>query len=61
MQDIISVSREKTAKWIPNAIQISTNSEKVKFRDQRFYIPVFFLFMKIHRINSSFLKNINIL
>uniref|UniRef100_A0A672NDK5 GRAM domain containing 1C n=1 Tax=Sinocyclocheilus grahami TaxID=75366 RepID=A0A672NDK5_SINGR len=31
MQDIISLSREKTAKWIPNAIQISTNSEKLFF------------------------------
>ncbi|XP_052399118.1 protein Aster-C [Carassius gibelio] len=31
MQDIISISREKTAKWIPNAIQISTDSEKFFF------------------------------
>nr|XP_021329434.1 GRAM domain-containing protein 1C isoform X1 [Danio rerio]XP_021329435.1 GRAM domain-containing protein 1C isoform X1 [Danio rerio] len=31
MKDIISVSKEKTAKWIPNAIQISTNSEKLFF------------------------------
>ncbi len=42
MQDIISMSREKTAKWIPNAIQINTNSEKVKFREQMFYIPIFY-------------------
>ncbi|KTG02622.1 hypothetical protein cypCar_00003426 [Cyprinus carpio] len=31
MRDIISISREKTAKWIPNAIQISTDSEKLFF------------------------------
>ncbi|KTF88935.1 hypothetical protein cypCar_00022483 [Cyprinus carpio] len=28
MKDIISMTREKTAKWIPNAIQINTDSEK---------------------------------
>ncbi|XP_056595023.1 protein Aster-C [Triplophysa dalaica] len=31
MKDITSMSREKTAKWIPNAIQITTNSEKLFF------------------------------
>ncbi|XP_077100745.1 protein Aster-C isoform X2 [Siphateles boraxobius] len=31
MKDVTSMSREKTAKWIPNAIQISTNSEKLFF------------------------------
>ncbi|XP_026056264.1 GRAM domain-containing protein 1C-like isoform X1 [Carassius auratus] len=31
MQDIILMSREKTAKWIPNAIQISTDSKKFLF------------------------------
>uniref|UniRef100_A0A672RS54 GRAM domain-containing protein n=1 Tax=Sinocyclocheilus grahami TaxID=75366 RepID=A0A672RS54_SINGR len=30
-KDIISILREKTAKWIPNAIQINTNSEKLFF------------------------------
>lgn len=38
MKDIVSVSKEKTAKWIPNAIQISTNSEKVKFREFVWFI-----------------------
>lgn len=58
MKDIISMTREKTAKWIPNAIQINTDSEKVKFRDQRFsFFSLFFLFMKIgymYGINSFF-------
>ncbi|TRY93776.1 hypothetical protein DNTS_001730 [Danionella cerebrum] len=31
MSDITSMSREKTAKWIPNAIQFSTASEKLFF------------------------------
>lgn len=31
MKDITSMSREKTAKWIPNAIQITTISEKLFF------------------------------
>lgn len=28
------MTREKTARWIPNAIQISTNTEKVSARAQ---------------------------
>lgn len=48
MKDVTSMTREKTAKWIPNAIQISTNSEKVKFNDIKFLILDFVLFMKIH-------------
>lgn len=29
LKDIMTVSKEKTARWIPNAIQINMNTEKV--------------------------------
>ncbi|KAF4095864.1 protein Aster-C isoform X2 [Onychostoma macrolepis] len=51
MQDIISISREKTAKWIPNAVQISTNSEKLFFSSfsarEKSYLGMFRLWQNV--------------
>ncbi|XP_067291305.1 protein Aster-C [Pseudorasbora parva] len=51
MKDITSMSREKTAKWIPNAIQISTISEKLFFSSfsgrEKSYQSVFRLWQNI--------------
>lgn len=51
MQDIIAISREKTAKWIPNAVQISTNSEKLFFSSfsarEKSYLGMFRLWQNV--------------
>ncbi|XP_067233275.1 protein Aster-C [Chanodichthys erythropterus] len=51
MKDVNSMTREKTAKWIPNAIQISTNSEKLLFCSfsarEKSYLSMFRLWQNI--------------
>ncbi|XP_051738459.1 protein Aster-C isoform X2 [Ctenopharyngodon idella] len=51
MKDVTSMTREKTAKWIPNAIQISTNSEKLLFCSfsarEKSYLSMFRLWQNI--------------
>ncbi|XP_056104874.1 protein Aster-C isoform X2 [Rhinichthys klamathensis goyatoka] len=51
MKDVTSMSREKTAKWIPNAIQISTDSEKLFFSSfparEKSYQSIFRLWQNI--------------
>lgn len=34
LKDVTSMTKEKTAKLIPNAIQISTDNEKVRVKDE---------------------------
>ncbi|XP_051969908.1 protein Aster-C-like isoform X1 [Xyrauchen texanus] len=51
MKDISTMSREKTAKWIPNAIQINTVSEKLFFCSfsarEKSYLGIFRLWQNI--------------
>ncbi|XP_048029897.1 protein Aster-C isoform X2 [Megalobrama amblycephala] len=51
MKDVTSMTREKTAKWIPNAIQINTNSEKLLFCSfsarEKSYLNMFRLWQNI--------------
>lgn len=51
MKDITSMSREKTAKWIPNAIQVTTVSEKLFFSSfsgrEKSYLGIFRLWQNI--------------
>ncbi|XP_051543352.1 protein Aster-C isoform X3 [Myxocyprinus asiaticus] len=51
MKDITAISREKTAKWIPNAIQINTFSEKLFFSSfsarEKSYLGIFQLWQNI--------------
>ncbi|KAK9953337.1 hypothetical protein ABG768_017339 [Culter alburnus] len=51
MKDVNSMTREKTAKWIPNAIQINTNSEKLLFCSfsarEKSYLSMFRLWQNI--------------